>query len=366
MKKQIERLDFSLIERFRFFINDQPLVYHIYHDQNGNNKWGAICSAMDWIEVAVSGIDPSLLIFSNSNESSISAMTFINCVDVLWEGIQQLHRVFVNNIKVFKDDRSVFQKTVSDNDYWKAIHAVFSAHPTNLDSITGDRTTCNKRWFASWSGAFLGSDRISVLVYSNFPGEKPEILDLDVASIMSFAQKRYEHLNNIIMRIKDNLAKHIEYFRAIPIPSLSSCKSEKVVEYVDILLSENAKRWGNSYYKERLSIIKEGILAKIKGKINLTVIRGYRKALLKELDGIRDAISSLEYDHDHFIADETPPMECLFDCQYIFDPSKRILMSNGIMRMAEYFGTLIDYDTCIGELEIKVLTRAGIWVKRQH
>ena len=80
----------------------------------------------------------------NNNDSSIRVMTFIVCIDVLWEAIQQLHRVLLNTENIpFVNEKSVFQHKkfeTTDNKYFKTIRACFATHPVNLkDDFSGEK-----------------------------------------------------------------------------------------------------------------------------------------------------------------------------------------------------------------------------------
>lgn len=92
------KMDSTLINTFRNEVNDQDLVLQMYHSRDGKALWNIICSAMDWIDVVVGEIDVHKLLRGNDNKSSIHFITFISCADVLWEAIQQLHRVFFAQI----------------------------------------------------------------------------------------------------------------------------------------------------------------------------------------------------------------------------------------------------------------------------
>ena len=85
----------ELCMQFRDKVNENDLVYHIYRNRDGKDQWSIICSAMDWIEVVADSIDSSALSLKNDNASSVKLMTFVVCIDILWEAIQQLHRVFI-------------------------------------------------------------------------------------------------------------------------------------------------------------------------------------------------------------------------------------------------------------------------------
>ena len=80
-------MDSSLIKEFRNKVNKHDLILHIYQNYNGKNKWNIICSAMDWIQVGVSGIDINTLERTNSDQASVKVITYISTIDVMWEGI---------------------------------------------------------------------------------------------------------------------------------------------------------------------------------------------------------------------------------------------------------------------------------------
>lgn len=114
-------MDRSLITQFRKKVNDHHLVWHMYHNRDGKNQWNIICSAMDWIDVVIDNISVDNLDRKNDNVSSVKMMTFINCIDVLWEAIQQLHRVFNKTTQIpFEGDVSLFSNkmySTDDNEY---------------------------------------------------------------------------------------------------------------------------------------------------------------------------------------------------------------------------------------------------------
>ena len=139
-------MDSKLIDLFREKVNNNgaDLILHRYRNNNGKNQWSIICSAMDWISVVVGEIDVRKLSKKNNNDSSIRVMTFIVCIDVLWEAIQQLHRVLLNTENIpFVNEKSIFQHKkfeTTDNKYFKTIRACFATHPVNLkDDFSGEK-----------------------------------------------------------------------------------------------------------------------------------------------------------------------------------------------------------------------------------
>ena len=63
-------MDQSLLRLFRNRINDNNMMLHIFRNQSGKNRWSIICSAMDWIEVSLEGIDITSLSRNNDNQAT--------------------------------------------------------------------------------------------------------------------------------------------------------------------------------------------------------------------------------------------------------------------------------------------------------
>ena len=172
---EVSKLDMELCMQFRDKVNENDLVYHIYRNRDGKDQWSIICSAMDWIEVVADSIDSSALSLKNDNASSVKLMTFVVCIDVLWEAVQQLHRVFVDAKTIpFKDDDSVFFKKqfpMKDNQYFKTIRACFATHPINLnDHFTDDKQ--KEQRYAGWSSGGLGMAIFQFLYIATYPAKR--------------------------------------------------------------------------------------------------------------------------------------------------------------------------------------------------
>ena len=182
-------MDQELLRSFRSTINDKELILHIFRNRFGRNKWSIICSAMDWIEVSIDGIDMSNLSRKNDNQASIKMITFLSCIDVMWEAVQQLHRVLFDTQKIpFKDDFSVFKQHVSDNVFFKTIRACFAAHPINLQEVYPDDLK-EERWFASWSGGTFSHKDFSVILYSNNPEKESRFFDVSSQNYMNLLRR---------------------------------------------------------------------------------------------------------------------------------------------------------------------------------
>lgn len=243
-------MDNSLIKNFREEVNDRDLILQMYHDHDGKAWWNVICSAMDWIDVVIDEIDICKLSRGNNrgnnNRSSICFMMFITCVDVLWEAIQQLNRVFFNADNVsFSNDRSIFKHKLfpaTDNEYFKTIRACFAAHPINLNdkfSGTGEK----ERRYASWSGGGIGSGDFSVILYSNRADKKSIPLDIYFDELIDFAQKRYNYLYTITAEICRQKNAYLDNWRNKKIP-----KSNNSLNQIEILIKEASCRFYSPVY----------------------------------------------------------------------------------------------------------------------
>ena len=200
-------MDNGLLHEFREKINKDYMVLHIFRNKNDKNKWSVLCSAMDWIEVSLEGIEPSLLSRGNDNKSSIKMITFVSCIDILWESIQQIHRVLFDTTEIpFKEDNSIFKQNVSDNVFFKTIRACFAAHPVNLQEVFSDDDS-HERWFASWSGGTFSRKDFSVILYSNVPEKESRFFDISFSDLMEFAKidiiisKPEDYFNNGIFEM---------------------------------------------------------------------------------------------------------------------------------------------------------------------
>ena len=149
--------DSGLIRQFRDQFNFGNFGYLRYKDRNGKNDFSAICSAMDWIEVAVDYINELTLSKDRSNIMSMKVFSFIMAVDMIYSGITTMHRVILNTSAKetpFDECHDIFNLKKSDNKHFKELRAAFGAHPTDLYGETKKETR-----YASWSVSnFMGND----------------------------------------------------------------------------------------------------------------------------------------------------------------------------------------------------------------
>ena len=352
-----KRMEASVINAFRDKVNEYDIILHIYHNYNGKNKWNVICSAMDWIQVGVSGIDISTLERTNTDQASVKVITFLSCIDVMWEGIQQLHRVFFDTIDIpFTDDKSIFNKDIDDNRYWKEIRAAFAAHPTNLDG-----TVKGEKRFASWSGGGFGkSGDFSVIVYSNDPNKDHELFDISFAEIIDFATKRYNYLNTLMKRADEITDQWCEKLRTTPI----ILYGEELAD-ITMLLKENGKRLDNDYIEYRLEVIKTVFEVETHGEKNTKAVNRYRDVLKKEIQLIYQILQNMDLNYEYeSSADDSGDLTYSYENQHIFEPRKGML-GWAVDRLKKPLGKYVDLDSWESIEELQVLVRAGWWMYNQ-
>ncbi|WP_238651793.1 hypothetical protein [Paenibacillus piscarius] len=154
-----------------------------------------------------------------------------------------------------KKDDSVFNATVPDDVYFAQIRACFGAHPVDLRSYDGTKST--DQYFASWSSDisnFSVNGDYSVYLYSNNPDvAQPIRFSINFTKIHEFTVKRYSLLTNVISVIEKNNDIFIEEQRQREI-----VRTSDIVEQLQILLRENSTRVreGDGYHHDIQTLIK--------------------------------------------------------------------------------------------------------------
>lgn len=359
-------MDSKLIRDFRTRVNKDDWVLHQYQNINGRNKWNIICSAMDWISVSVEEIDIAKLSRTNDNQASILMMKFISCIDVLWEGICQLHRVFFNTKDIpFHGESIIFSDKIvdkCDNEYFKTIRACFSAHPINIDENIKTQTNNFKgqeRWYASWSGGGFGKRDFSVILYSNNPAQDDVYFDISFDELMRFAQTRYNHLKMIMKEID---RQQNEYIRIQKNKRIRKCKDP--VEQIKILHDENSKRLHSDYYNYTLQKLEIIFRTNITSPHNKLLVDAYRKILrpsITEIFGNIQMMKNSELKSDNLTEVRfSPPLMYIFAklCDYVFGEGSYFPIDGE--SFAEHLGSVIDFSDfqTYDELYVLVLTAA--------
>ncbi|WP_066320477.1 hypothetical protein [Bacillus sp. FJAT-29814] len=241
---KLDFLELAILDDFKQAINDHSdFLIKRYSNFDGKNKINVIFSAKDWLHIVVNGMPNVNIHHDNDDIQSINVMQFISLIDLLSEAIQQIYRVLYNKKNYFLvKDKSIFQKGISDDQYFSHLRASFAAHPVNLTSFDGSES--ESKYYASWSSKH-GKGDFSVYLYSNKPGEPNRELSISFDLLIKYAKKRYLLLEEYVKEIKRQEKDHNNNWSKI------SIKNENdPLTHLLILKEENQKRFGNYGYKE--------------------------------------------------------------------------------------------------------------------
>ena len=196
-------MDKELINMLDYKIHTNCELQLYLANKNGRNKLNAVYSSIDWIRTTIDEIDIDNLRDDKRGPMWIRFINFILCIDIMWEAIKQLHRVFINEkTEPFKEDHSIFKQKTPDNVYFKTIRACFAAHPINLTGVFDDDLE-NEIWFSFIPGSPEDSTDFCTSLLSNMPDRDGRMLVFYSNELYEFAKKRYEYLEVII----DNIDK---------------------------------------------------------------------------------------------------------------------------------------------------------------
>lgn len=322
-------MDGKLIHKFRDKVNEENFFREKHRNINGKNYWNIICSAMDWITIAAKGL-PNIKL--NKKEivnhlETLNLMQYIITVDILAESIIQLYRVLdgENNYPL-NESREIFNhESLNDDKYFKHIRAVFSTHPVNLSSLDGVIRDKNEKFFASWVSSIPSFDYdYNVYLYSNNPN-KDELhpFGLNMKLINSYAEKRYDLLNDLIDKVDLYNRKHINTCKETIIPTISD-----PIEQLEVLFEEDKQRFGTNYgYAEKIGYLYRMLkvdLSPIKfDDFDLSIVHEYRKHLISLIPEVKSYLQNMtlkniglvlcDWDYEFekiysYLADEAHPL----------------------------------------------------------
>lgn len=276
----------QLIEKFRDKVDANDFVLFKYRNVNGKDKWSCICSAMDWITVAMEYIDD----VNKGKRSCLQSMemfAYIASIDVVWEAVIQLHRVFFDTKKIpFKNEYECFEKKIleeDDNDYFKTLRASFGAHPVNLNGKEK-----GEKYFASWSGDSNGA--YNVILYNN-KAENDEFntMYLKMNELNMFLEKRYGYLNQLMDEID---RQYVEFKREMNNAIIE--RSDNIFEQLVILKDASSKRLDlhNTLIRKLMMIFS----IPITNTENEKMVNEYKEVLKPIVRQIYNSLQTLDYD----------------------------------------------------------------------
>lgn len=229
------------ISEFRDLVNSNSnFVCNDFRDKNGKNHWNLVCSCMDWLSVSIRYLQNTPELDKNIDVRVMQIFSLISAIDLVYEAITQLHRVFVNPKTVpFATEKECFSGRLfneDDNTYFKSIRASFGAHPVNLNQSGSKR-------FASWPfDSHINSGELTVNLYSVEVGEDDLVMNLDPNELIEFLIKRYNYLDLISEKIRELYSS----FKGNLEKQLIDIKSDPL-EQLYVLKNESEKRLDNDY-----------------------------------------------------------------------------------------------------------------------
>ncbi|MFO7729407.1 MAG: hypothetical protein R6V86_01450 [Spirochaetia bacterium] len=242
-------LNAELIGDFREKVNGNlNFVYNQYHDKDGKNNWHLICSCMDWITVAVRYLNKIPRFSDDIDIKVIQVYSIISSIDIVYEAVSQLHRVFKNTKKPpFDGDDEIFKRDQfdkDDNEYFKEIRSCFGAHPVNLKKDNSARR------YASWPfEPFTDADSLlEVRLYDGNVGVDDTHFGLRKNELIQFLLSRYNYLGELIVEIERQFQ---EYSKKIASKAIRH--SSTITEELEILKEESKIRFNNDYYNQTIT-----------------------------------------------------------------------------------------------------------------
>ena len=273
-------------------VNETSFILAKYQNYNSKDQWNCICSSMDWIDVGMTNIGKALdeLKSSAGLETCMKFYQYICCIDIVWESIYQLHRVFINPQTVpFKNQSNIFQRKIfdkDDNGYFKEIRSCFGAHSVNLNS----RQEFGLK-FASWSTHDGTPTEMSVLLYSNIPNSGFEKVTVTVDELKNFYETRCQYIQQIIDAI-DNIA--FDYKKEMQNSVIP--KSNDLIEQITILKNASQQRFGGGILIEELEQMERFLTTNFCCEKNTDAIEAFRQKIILGIGEIYDCFQNMNVD----------------------------------------------------------------------
>ncbi|WP_147405431.1 hypothetical protein [Orbus hercynius] len=155
---------------------------------------------MDWITVAVNYINEFPPLSKNINVKCMQIYSYISSIDIIYEGVKQLHRSIndsKNRKSPFENENQIF-KSGCDDKYFKEIRARFGAHPVNLDGQSGEKL------YASWPYEDrFGDYDLKIRLYSNLVEKEDTTFKIKLSELNEYLIVRYNYLEILIEKLND-------------------------------------------------------------------------------------------------------------------------------------------------------------------
>lgn len=315
---------------------------------------------MDWIDVALEYINNYKFNYSDSlNKQSIDFYTYISCIDIICESINQLSRVLSPKESISDDDKRCFVskcelfKDMDDNRYFKEIRACFGAHPVNI----GER---GHKYFASWPSVTSFTEKLySILVYKSNYSDDEFLFEVKIDELNSFLIKRYKFIEKLINKINEQYNSFCEEKRKKIIQ-----KDDDPHVYIENLINASKERMNREDYRCILQFIKD--VMNFSNANNDIILTEYKKFLITVLYDIYNNLQEMNFEREIYnpYSPQIPeelcrPFEKLIESQrlgYLFQEEQK--------EIKNYLVSIINFDGISDVKEMLILTLAGLYNKQ--
>lgn len=295
--------------------NDSPLINCQLQNYEGVDLWNIVCSAMDWVEVSSSWLSQrnGPEICHDFYSDSMNLIFYLSAVDMLYEGVSQLYRVFYGilagkkNVVLMENAKGVFSDIYyckDDVTYFKELRAIFGEHSVklNLSELVYPpekrKEHLDDRWFASWSYGYSDGIPNKIFIYNRTPGISPIQLEIDVNEVVLLADTVYSWIPKITDKLKKLETQRMNELKKSKWKSFSKDDYEN---HIAFLLKENCNRSNNDWYRIALHEIQLILKCNVKHDI----VTKYKELAYNTLDMIDSAIRNV----DNVDIDELEPKE---------------------------------------------------------
>lgn len=266
--------------------NNSYFWYQEYGKKNDKNQWNCVCSCMDWIEFSLEYIVKK----SDFSYCNMEIYAYISSIDIIFESIKQLHRVFIDSKTIpFKGEKKYFADSTlkcDDNDIFKEIRAAFGAHAVDI------RRDKAKKYFASYPTNNNISDYdFSVMLYSHNLEEEDIEFGFKLSELNEFLKSRYSYLS-VFLEIKKKL--YLEFCKRKEKEKIE--ESDNLKKQLKILEQASKKRLDNDYYREIIERLKRIVNVECTSDKNKILVDKYMSHIRKCMDELYNNLQNMIFE----------------------------------------------------------------------
>ncbi|MDA2626256.1 hypothetical protein PDQ36_23735 [Bacillus cereus] len=353
----------ELVDEFRRKVHENNNFVECYFTEyNGRNVWSKICSCMDWLTVATEGLEiPTER--TKMNKAALEFTHFLVTIDMILEAIEGLWASIgqaINEEQPYLEDANIFQaevfdKKLTDKEYFKLIRAWFGVHSVNgnITEVLLNNKKVSVRFFCSWSTIPLFSDpseelKFSLRLYSNnheaeelYGGTK----EIKVNDLINFITLRFKSLNQLMKEIDKLYNREKERLQETPI--ILDKDKDELAQLNQLHEQARKRRLLNELYETDIELYKSFLMCDIEEfqPEERALVLNYLEVLKPIIPIYRDIIQNVDIDafdkFDKFNLSSqvyldncyyfSKIMECIHDWTPTGSAALTFLIDNGIL-----------------------------------